>query len=75
MSIIDEFVTTTTDNPTVARLQIEHYRRMSGEQRLETGLRMWEFAREWIACSVRNERPQIGADELRRRVAQRMQSS
>ena len=47
------------DNPTVSRLQIERYRQMTGEQRLEIGLRMWEFARDWIANAIRIERPQI----------------
>ena len=72
---IDEIITTTIDDPTITRLQIERYRKMNGEQRLEIGLRMWEFARDWIANSIRNEQPQISAAELRELVLKRMQSS
>ena len=62
----------TTDHPSVTRLQIERYRQMTGEQRLEIGLGMWEFAREFIACSIRNDRPNVGESELGELIAQRM---
>jgi len=63
---------TVRDHPVVARLQIERYRRMSDAQRLEIGLRMWEFARDIIASSIRNEHPDISRFELDRLVARRM---
>ena len=54
--------------------QLARYRQMSGEQRLEIGFRLWEFAREFIAESIRNEHPDLSAQELQQRVIGRMQS-
>lgn len=61
-----------SDNPTVRRLQIQRYREMTDAQRLEIGLRLWEFSRDFIASAIRNERPDVTEAELRRLVAQRM---
>jgi len=63
----------TLDDPRVTRLQVERYRQMTDEERLAIGLRMWEFARDFIACSIRNENPTMDPAELSRRVAERMQ--
>ncbi len=65
--------TVTTDHPAVSKLQIARYREMTGEQRLETGLRLWEFAREFIAASIHNERPTLSESEVLRHAVQRMQ--
>ena len=65
--------TATGDHPAVSELQIVRYREMTGEQRLETGLRLWEFARQFIAASVRNEQPTLSESQIRHHVAQRMQ--
>jgi hypothetical protein len=65
--------TATADHPAVSELQIARYREMTGEQRLETGLRLWEFAREFIAASVRNERPTLSESQILQHAAQRMQ--
>ena len=61
------------DHPEVCRLQIERYRQMSNEQRLEIGLRMWEFAREFIEASIKNEFHGITEVDLDRKVISRMQ--
>ncbi|GEM_PF-3182244 len=45
---------------------------MTDAQRLEIGLRLWEFSRDFIASAIRNERPDVTEAELRRLVAQRM---
>ena len=63
----------TADHPAVSELQIARYREMTGEQRLETGLRLWEFAREFIAASIHNEQPTLSESEVLRHAAQRMQ--
>jgi hypothetical protein len=65
--------TVTSDHPAVSELQIARYRGMTGEQRLETGLRLWEFAREFIAASIHNERPTLSESQVLHHVAQRMQ--
>ncbi len=54
----------TADHPAVSELQIARYREMTGEQRLETGLRLWEFAREFIAASIHNEQPTLSESEV-----------
>jgi len=64
----------TADHPAVLRLQIERYRKMSNEERLETGLRMWEFARDLIVASIRNESPGLSDAELNQKVTKRMSS-
>jgi hypothetical protein len=63
-----------SDDPTVARLQIQRYREMTDAQRLGIGLRLWEFSRDLIASAIRSERPDITEVELQRLVAQRMKA-
>ncbi len=62
------------DNPAVSRLQIERYRQMSNEERLEIGLRMWEFAQEFITASIQNEFRGIKSSGLKHHLMRRMQS-
>jgi len=74
MSMDEQILVSTKDSHAVLCLQMERYREMSNEERLEIGLRMWEFARELIAASIQNESPGIRDSELRQKVLSRMQS-
>jgi hypothetical protein len=52
--------------------QIEAYRRMTGQQRVEIALRMHDLACQVARCGIRNQFPDAGddevEDELRRRL-------
>ena len=61
------------DHPKVYNLQIDRYRQMSSEQRLGTGLRMWEFARELVTASIQNESPHLNRSQVSEKVIRRMQ--
>lgn len=62
------------DNVVVSAMQIARYRQMTGQERLGIGLGMWEFARDFIAESIRNERPGISAKELAHELRKRMRT-
>jgi len=49
-----------------AALQVEIYRKMSGEQRLKLAIEMSEFARELTLSRLRSEHPEWSDWELRR---------
>jgi len=52
--------------------QIEIYRKMSGKERLRIGCELYDLSRKLIESSIRNEKPAISDEELKKRVIKRM---
>lgn len=54
------------------QMQIEAYRRMTGDERLRIGLELSDLACEVARCGIRSQRPEFTTEqiveELRRRV-------
>ncbi|MHB0874997.1 MAG: hypothetical protein ACYC5O_03010 [Anaerolineae bacterium] len=53
-------------------LRVLIYRRMTAEQRLQIAAEMYDDALEIVADSIRDRRPDIGPDDLRREVRRRV---
>jgi hypothetical protein len=53
-------------------MQIERYRQMTGEQRLKLALDLHEFACAVAREGIRNQFPQAGAEEVERRLRERL---
>jgi hypothetical protein len=54
--------------------QIEHYRRMTGEERLAIALELHEMSCEITREGIRRQHPQARAEEVERLLRQRIES-
>ncbi len=57
------------------RYQIEHYRAMTGEQRLQIALDLHEFACEVSQAGIRRQYPDADEEEVERRLKQRLEQA
>ena len=55
-----------------ARKQIEIYRSMTGKQRLNIAMQLYELSRELVSANIRNTYPGISPEEFRKKLAERM---
>ena len=53
--------------------QIEHYRQMTGEQRLALALELHEFACDVARAGIRHQHPEADEAEIRRRLMARLE--
>lgn len=53
--------------------QIEHYRQMTGEQRLALALELHEFACDVARAGIRHQHPEADEAEIRRRLMERLE--
>ena len=53
--------------------QIEHYRRMTGEERLTIALRLHELSCDVAREGIRRQHPEAGAAEVERRLRRRLE--
>lgn len=53
------------------RLQIEIYRRMTPQERLQVGFELYDLAQEMVRCSVRHQHPDWGEDQVGEEVVRR----
>jgi hypothetical protein len=60
------------DPKTALERQIEGYRRMTGEQRLQIALRLHELACEIAREGIRHQHPDAGPAEVERRLHERL---
>jgi hypothetical protein len=54
-----------------ARKQIELYRKMTPQQRLQIGYELYDLAHEMIHCSVRGDHPEWDEAAVKREVSRR----
>jgi len=57
------------------KIEIEIFRRMTGEDRLRIGFEMCEFVRKMIIAGIRNQYPNISEQELKSKVKERYKIS
>ena len=55
------------------RLQIEHYRRMTGEQRLAIALELHDLACDVARTGIRTQHPEADRDEVERLLRKRLE--
>jgi hypothetical protein len=55
------------------RLQIENYRRMTGQERSEIGFELFELGQEMVRCAVREQYPDWTAEQVAREVQRRFE--
>lgn len=60
---------------TALAAQIERYRRMSGEERLEIGLRLHQLSCDLAREGIRNQFPHAGDHEVELRLRERIRLS
>lgn len=53
------------------RKQIERYRQMTGQQRLQIGFELYDLAEDMVRCSVRQQHPDWDADQVAAEVRRR----
>jgi hypothetical protein len=51
--------------------QIDLYRRMTGQQRLQIGFELYELAREMVRCSVRHQHSDWDQEQVEQEVRRR----
>ena len=55
------------------KMQIERYRRMTGEERLGIALRLHELSCEMARVGIRRQHPKAGENEVNRLLRQRLE--
>ena len=57
------------------KIQIEIYRKMSGEQKLRIAFELYEIARKIVKQRIKEGNPLLSESELNKKVAERMNAS